>query len=437
MPRVAMVWAVLCAGATGQDLEIDVSDAIGTPQSGVPLRLVITPGPSRGTAPLEIWRGVTGPDGRARAPAPRDRADTFFWTELAALVDLRAEVLIPAPWPLEVHVCPPRLSPGRPLQVVIPATAGLRVHVIDRRGRSIEDATVRILGRPNADSAWREMDEATTTADGEVMFANVPVGLEVLLFAAGKRGRWQPAETVTRTPTRAGAERKVRLHFRSPNTRFHLRVVDVDGVPLVRERIWIDRRVDDVSIDRSDIAMPGVPFITDEDGDLEIRLDRAVSRVGEIELVLSRPDPNDESRRVGPWTQAVVDVTSRAEPGRVVLGEVRLAPLPVLASGRVVTSSGAPVRRAIVRAFEDVRACAPIRDAFGTISLRHPAEDGSYMRRHARTKTTRDGRFELRGSRSERDLWIVVRRHGYQETVAARLVPGDDGLRFVLVEASE
>ncbi len=425
----------LAGGAGASDLELVVLDAADQPQAGVALRLLVEP--DGGGAPHEVWRGETDVAGRARVPGPVDRVDSGFWRELATWHPLRVEILIPTPWPLAVRVPPERLEPGRPLRLGIPTTSRLRAHVIDRRGRPIDDAVVRLLGRLTSDEPWREMDERTTGAEGEVRFDHVMAGLEVLVFAAGKRGRWQPAETVSRAPARAGEEATVRLHFRAPNTVFRLRLVDVDGAPLAGRTVWIDRRVDGVSIDPPDVAMPGAPTRADEDGDVEVRLDRAASAGRAVSLVLSVPDPVDESRRAGPWARAVVDVTARLEPGRVALGEVVVAPLPRLAAGRVVDEEGAPIAKAVVVVYEDVAACRPARDALGPISIPHPSLDGSFLVRRARTKTREDGTFEVRGDAPPRDLWIVVRRSPYEETAAARLAPGDDGLRFVLRRAAK
>lgn len=442
-----LVWvsfAVAAAGAFASDLELGVVDAHDAPQSGVRLRVLVRP--DDGGAPQELWRGETDAAGRARVPGPGDRFDLGFWRELATWHELWVEILIPAPWPLAVRVSPARIEPARPLLIGIPLTSRVRARIIDRRGRAIDDAVVRLFGRVSGVDGWREMDERTTGEAGEALFTHVPVGLEVLLFATGKRGRWQPAETIARAPVRPDAEGLVRLHFRSPNTEFHVRIVDEDGTPLAGERIWIDRRVDGVSIVPPDVAMPGEPYGTDEHGGLTVRLDRAVEPGRRVELVFSSPDPADESRRVGPAAQAVVDVTATLDPGRVALGEVVVRRLPLLAAGVVVDERGAPVPRAVVVLFADGAdgpgggggsEDAPLRDQLGSISIPHPVHDERWIVRHARSKTRPDGAFVVRGAASERELFVVVRRPGYEETAAARLTPGDDGLRFVLLRTGE
>ncbi len=416
------------AAAGPSDLFFRVVDADGRPQGGLRVRLLLR---SEDDADLVLFAGSTEVDGTIRVAGPAYARDTAVWSDLARERELIVEVMIATLDVAAVRLDPRQLR-DRLLVLSAPSTGSVRAAVEDRRGRPIDAVSVRLLGRRDDGDDWRALDERITGSDGVAFFDHVETAIELMLYAQATDGRWQPAESIGPSPPAAGAEVRYRLHFRDPNTTFWVKLLAADGEPLDRAVVFIDQLVDGKSIVPSRVGMPGAAHATDENGDVEVRLDRACRFAGSFELSFARADPHDTSSRAGPVESARVDVTSLLRPGRVRMETVQLEALAIIAAGQVLSEDGRAIPKAVVTVYEDAGDSLPRRDALGRTSVPHPTEPGRWLTQRFRTKTRADGTFIVRGCTDVDALFVMARRHGLLDAEPRPITRGARGLSFTL-----
>lgn len=319
---------------------------------------------------------------------------------------------------------PPQVAIDRPtgdlIRLVLPATGSLIVRLTDAGGSTVSSGAsvqLRYRGADLGDNAGMSMwKRPVDVVDGVARFERIGLGLVLGVSGWYDDGRARSAYETIAGPTAAGEEVSLTMRFGEEFPWILGRVLDATGAPIASTTIAAStRRVRAVPKDPASGPDRESHFklSTDESGRFRHRLDGVVPAGDHRVLVLRC---NGEQSADGPLSYAGIALPEPMPPGAEIdLGDLTLAPVPVLVSGRVVDVDGKPVRHAIIN-----------------ISYSVAGRPGSSRNlNHPNTSTDADGRFEIRYIDPPDGLEIRARRR--MDTFASReFEAGATGLELVL-----
>jgi hypothetical protein len=398
----------------------------------------------RGSARLEVWPDaavdllVTGADGKpaegVRAGLYQRVQESLSAVQVAATDSSGALTLAHAGYalarseadgtwhvgvaealaePVLVDLDPERL-PRFPVHVRLPAVGAIEVEVRDIRGQPLADGVCSLRldeRRPDGRAARARGNLLFATADirgGRARFAHVGLGLELQLNA---RARGEPGsqDLAVVGPRAAGETVAARIDLGSQRPVLWLRAVaGPERVPLVNADLDLQL----VAGGRGRGGGRGWSLSTDAEGRLAIELTSTRAEEGRW-LLVEHLLPGTGEPLVGR-----ADLSAAFPVGRSELGDVVLAAVPPIASGRVIGDDGAPVANARVELqvpqrerperFQSTR-LSELTDADGRFDLRVPY-DGPRLRIAASATGRRDASVEC--DPGARDLELVLGRTG-------------------------
>lgn len=395
-------------------LTVRVVDDAGSPVGGIPV-LWSWFGEEQVFRPLEpaLAKAVSEPaDGIARfaelpsppvVPAPREGC-------LAANIvapDWRWQVVAIEPWPLAPVEL--RLPPIGAVEVLAPELPP---------GAAVCD--LGILPEAGADPMLRYRSIVRLPlADGRAFFPAVALGerLEAELRVEGTEGSF----TVRGDgPTAPGQLVTLRAEGAAP-VLLSGRLLDPAGTPVALGRVhW---RVSCGDALRGDLLQ------TDEAGGFRLALPSDLPEQGAVLLCLQlEPSAKDASGGAGgppADLEASIELPAALLPGEHRLGDLVLAPPPMLAAGLVTTAGGDPVADA---------------EVYGEALVDKRGEKEFWWRSFpalpvTAVKTGGDGRFEIRGRIEGSHLGrfrLQVRREGFRPPAPVEIALGAEDLRIVL-----
>ncbi len=329
---------------------------------GIPVALLQHRGDSRKRGGDTIWRGESGPDGRAVAPHfqyLRERRRNGQKERFAAAV----QAATPAPVLVEFDGRP---APPDPIELVVPPLGAVELLLADHQGEPLlSPARVSFTpvqpqehrsGYPSAGHMAAER-RAKPVGPDPVRFDHLGLGTElrpVARFESERRAAI--GEPITVPPATADTTAPLQVTMKLPE-RFGLlagRLVLADGSPIA------DRAVVAVLWD-GDKNAGSVRLHTTATGHFDaVQSPRTQSALA-LEFNLSvptAPQPTDGGPTDGgpaasgraPQTRVGARVDFQPPAGKVrrELGEIVLGELPVLCSGVVVDDRGQPIPRATV-----------------------------------------------------------------------------------------
>lgn len=233
--------------------------------------------------------------------------------------------------------------PAQPVRFVLPPLGSVSVTAVEASGEPVGDGTVLELGivRPGEErdispfSSRRREHDQRETAGGRALFEFVELGGEVELLAS-RPGSAVNTKDYFPGPGVAGqrVERRLVLGLDHPVLVF--RAVDERARPLagaeLELHLWSRSHW---MIDENEQELT-----TDAEGRFRVDLSPAFSEGDRRSLVVTLEDTSAGAR---------VDLGRPFESGTIVMGDLVLAPPPLLASGRVVDGAGHPVALAEVQ----------------------------------------------------------------------------------------
>jgi hypothetical protein len=378
----AAVTALLPTTPRGWDLEVEVRDARGLAAAAVPLELG-WPGTSTG----EDARAETDAGGRAlfrdvpgRFPGQPGRK-------------LRVRVALALAEELAQELWPERPLAG-PVRFVLPPLGAVEVLVQEPGGAAAEDGTLVELGlvRPGEPrdispfSGERRERREAATRDGGVLFAHVELGNELELTARRAGGNVRTREYLP-GPRFPGERPRYTLLLGLDHPVLVFRAVDARGEPLRRRELLLELST------RSGWMI----------GNDERKTQSDQEGCFLVELAADYRDGDRRSLTVSTEGEALgarVDLGRAFAAGRNELGDLVLAPPPLIAAGRVLAGRERPVA-----AF--VRLEVPVHED-------ERRETIWYWDEVASAQADADGRFAL---------------HGHVDGEQARLTAELEGLR--------
>lgn len=293
----------------------------------------------------------------------------------------------------------------------------LHVRILDVDGTPLDPASLTMLLRS-------ERNEVFSYAAGPT-FEGLPTSTTYTLKAEHP-GTWHSVETTFPAPTSARTL-EVELRFEEPPPPLvHMRLVDPNGEPLAKR--WVEKTSQEPS--RSYVSFyEDLPRTSDE-GELSIQLTTVDLQSGEggpnanVELGLLVSTPND-SERATPIGRASITI----DPSKAVreaapstgpspltvpeldLGDVVVEPYALLASGRVVDSSGAPLEGVRIQPETDTPGA-------GSMRIHGPFDAGRDILTHRGAfdaYSDADGRFEVRGTPMDASLRLSPFKTGFAQ----------------------
>ncbi|HEX6883234.1 MAG TPA: hypothetical protein VF530_07615 [Planctomycetota bacterium] len=381
------------------DLPVEVRHAGGAPAEGVPVALSVPPGPR--------WRAserTTDAEGRVTFA----HVGLKMALEREPMGEVRVARALDAPLAQALDA---RRPPSAPVVFRLPPCATVDVRVRGADGQPAADGTRLALAHlpPGTERdvspfahGEREYLEAETK-EGLARFACVELGgeLEILVRSEGQT----PLARVFRpAPARSGAHDEHELALGLTHAVLVYRVLDETGALLADERLSV-RREHRSGWNHSDQ--------TDE---------QRTDAEGRLRVELLDPFREGDRRHLTVEARAGaigarLDLGRPFEPGELDQGDLRLAPPPLVAAGRV-TDAGQGV-------------------AGAALTLHHPVldEDGRsiwYWQDWSRVfESGSGGAFEVRAFLEAPELRLEAHKEALRSTVAA-FEPGALGLELVL-----
>ena len=388
------------------DLEVEVQTASGAPASEVPV--VLSGGSSS-------WSSSTGSttdaSGRARF------AHAGFRIAEAPELSWSAGVDLPLGTPL-VRALDPAERPRAPLVFRLPPLGAALVSVLEADGGPAEDGTQVQLGivRPGEPrdvspfASERRARTSKSTVAGKAVFELVELGGELEILA-----NHQGQNAVTREyfpgPQRAGERVPCTLVLGLDHPVLVLRAVDVEGKPLVREELQLDGWTRTTYTSNRENRTTR----TDEHGGFRIDVPGKWSE-GDVSRTIVRARKGE----IG----ALLDLARAFEPGLNALGDLVLAPAPLLVAGRVVDDRGAPVEGARVSVQVALEEQGGQPSQWEALELEEsPETDGA-------------GAFTVRGFAFGDELLLTPQR-GSERGDPVRSPAGARGIELLLVRTGE
>jgi hypothetical protein len=308
---------------------------------------------------------------------------------------------------------PFREWPQAPVELVLPAHGSVVVLLLDAAGDALPDPRREVelaIAReqqPGA-SLWNAAGTSSTEVEGgRARFGFVGLGLELEATFDGRpeRGR---ASTTLRGPTRPGEEVSVQLICRGPASELLFRALDPGGTPLAERELELSlvRRIGGGSLST------GESRTTDAGGRVRIALLEPWSAGSTLTLELTC------RVSAGDTLAAELDLSREFPPGTTDLGDVVLAPAPMLVSGRIVDASERPVTGASVRVERAYTQGPGAEPTWNTALWGNVEQDGSFVFREAPPAP---------------ELRLVVDSSEHLRPAPIPFVPGTRDLEIVLV----
>jgi protocatechuate 3,4-dioxygenase beta subunit len=237
----------------------------------------------------------------------------------------------------------------------------------------------------------RRFDGEREVREGSVRFPFVGLGNDVIPFVLdGERVRVLESARAP-GPARAGQEVTLELETRASGVTVTGRALDEAGQPQAGMRclVYLDSHDPD-----SDDFVDGIWSRTDAQGRFEIAYDRRATGPSQVEFLLA-----DDGLEVTGKIEHKFDWPANALEHDV--GDLRVAPLPILLEGRVVDGQG--------RAVAGARITTWVRSAQGSGGIRRSqwTQEGD-----SRLRSGADGRFVLRSAEKFDEFMLVARADG-------------------------
>jgi hypothetical protein len=398
------------AAAWLEPLSVFVSDAQGEPVTGIDVEF--------------LWRQRLNPSGenifgRATTRAPDGVASISrdAWSEehrkLAVMqiaVDLEARCTGPFVPPPSAPV--PAAPSSEPVRIVLPPTAVVEARLLRSDGTRVESGARVSLAWLARGSDRREGRIEVAVADGRARFEHVGLGLDLRLWGGLEGGLAQASELALHGPARAGETLAVELALGREYPLLVGRLLDSGGDPaagrsfdIASELIEAPPRPSTAQSRRLGQAYRE----TDDQGGFSIPWGSDASSAGLRLNIVERPHPKHGAPEGWIPQFAVVPFPALSADGaRLDVGEVTLAPVPVVLAGRVVDVEGRGVLKA-------------------SLSLGYPEGEGSELQWRnlpgPSVSTRADGSFEVRSLQRMNVLRVSARRNriGESATVEVRL----------------
>jgi len=321
------------------NIDVRVVDAAGSPVRGVRVGVRDCYG---GGAYYDHVRARTDEEGRAvlRHVAHAIGDDTSFGSDLRILI---AETLATdASVPLDLE-----RWPTAPVELVMPTTGAVEVALVDWDFAASPDApwvSLVTAARDASENAAvpRYVLAPRQVVDGAVLFPFVEIGCDVVASARCPETGWRCDFVRGRGPARPGETVRLELRMREPALLVRGRLVHEDGSAAGDAEFGCALAAPERS-DRPAYAREGLR--TDADGGFQLLASVRLPAELQFEVVVrdARGRPAERGTRA---------LRSRASAGVLEVGDVRLAPLPVLAAGVVLDAAGQPVAFASVEVHE-------------------------------------------------------------------------------------
>jgi hypothetical protein len=351
------------------------------------------------------WRGVTGRDGRVRAPnvttveGSRDKiafAEILLPLANGERLTLRREQ-------------PPRA----PLVLHLPPTGSVEV-AIDGDYALAEGAEVRLRSFADlAKGANTAPMAVANTAKGRATFALIGLGLQ-LEAEATRKGQNEPSRVVFDGPRSAGQLVFARLSLLPKGATMIVARIEDESGQLCRDA-KIDYTIDSRSVQNTTSSNSAVT--TGDDGVLRLVLDDHLGPDAErtLSLAMSTASGEVQSCRIAlprPLPEGVHD-----------LGAQRLGRPPLVCAGTILDAQGKPV----VGAKVFVQSPKPVRD---------PTQSEWRDEHNLEGASTALGLFAIRGSAPTAELRIRVDAAGFLPALSVPFPPATDHLRITLQRAA-
>ncbi len=394
-----------------------VSDATGT----CALELI------RGGVPLVMLAGAIGAERipvevRLGAPIPEARSTRFEMGHL----------------------------PKEPVTLVCPASVPLHVRIVDAKGGTdSRPAVVSVARLAQAPSAMTSeaigMRGATVAAkDGVARFSRVGAGQRVRV-AAQVETETRPRFAEVQIPADADATRSMDVAL-SPadagaDVDLALRVLAPSGKPLANTHVVVNV----VTEPSAAVIDPHRPRPTGGSLWRAIALDtegRARIRIPEF----ADPDPLVQVRvavgvgpsLVGTWRRRGEIVVPRGlRPGVDDVGDVRIPPAAVVASGSVVDSDLAPVPGAMITVECNRRTMFGIEFTEATDRVKEMAFTNWVPVAGLEAVSGMDGRFTIRGVLPSGELRLVASRRGFYQPGGRPFTAGRRDVQLIVLRGAE
>jgi hypothetical protein len=322
---------------TDHRLVVEVVDAEGRPQPGVPVDLFRV----QQSWSHSIWSGTTSaPDGTVTIEHAQARfRNTWDSGFLCATLGF--------PCKEERLETVPTEEPEARVRLTLPATGTLTVTVRGLDGELLEDdASVDFQEhRPGVSffSNDRPLSFRADAEDGRLALTHVDLGLELELTASCSEP-WKPAKWQGPGPLRAGQDVSVELRFEEMWPTLLGRLVDDEGAPLAGTKAEVETEVQTErtwSSHYDDIE-------TDDEGRFELILRNELTESSEVTLTF---DVELSEERGGPVV-SVTEVPGPFRAGPNEIGDVVIGTANSLATGVVVGPAGEPIAGAEVDCYE-------------------------------------------------------------------------------------
>jgi len=375
------------------DLEVGVLDSAGAPAAGVPVALAWQSGGQRSEA-VE----TTGADGRV---ALRHAAALPAYG--AEALDVR--VALPLARPL-FQALEPEARPWAPVRFRLPPLGGVDALVLDEGGAPLDTAVELALvwpGEARELSPFAQSERAYLPGRaraGRVAFDRVELGAEVELVVT-RPGSNARQKDYFAGPRRAGERVEHTVRLRSEHPVLVFRAVDESGAALANLALTLllAQRTALMNAESRPAAT------TDGEGRFSVELGDPYQAGDRRTLRVTSP---------GGELGVELDLARAFEPGRVDMGDLVLAPAPLLAAGRVTDAEGTLVSEASFR-----------------LEVQGADEGTWWQELETGTKSDAEGRFELRAFAAGTRVRLTARA-GDRRSETLEVERGTRGVELVV-----
>jgi len=388
-------------------LQVRVVDGAGEPLGGMPILVGFGKAP-----PVDdpvITRAEDGLAVVAHAIAEaRAQYASSIWIQLA----------LPLGAPVRKKVDPLQ-PPADPVVLVAPTLGRLEVCVCDAEGAPLRDS-VFVRVRPGKASPRDARTRSKVLRPGQTVFGlSAQVGIECEVLVRDTDFIFAAFPTILRRipgPSRPGEVTRVEMRLEESIPILTGRVLDANGMPLAQwysDVILCSARTQERTMIR--------PFCTGANGEFRYHLTPVARNQGGTLIVTPMMDP-DEMRGL------VIDLPNPLLPTEHDLGELRVGPLPLIVTGRVVDDLGTAIAGAMVGLQQDPNGREPW-DLPEDLVL-----DWTYVP-GAGGITGEDGRFDLRGLAPAGALAVDAYHNDYVDVDPVPVRTAATGIEIVLPRA--
>jgi hypothetical protein len=374
-PETPRPWTLELA-ADG-DWLVRASDALGAPIEGLWIGLY-------GDARRQLARACTDAQGLARFEHARYALERCEGEEF----ELIPRAILGAP--VRASWCG-RVPPTEPTEIRLPRLGLAEVALRDPSGAAwsawdefvwVRDAS----GARAAQSAEAQQSASLDARTDDGMRVHAQLGLE-LEAGLSSMAVEEPISALGDHPVRADELLRIELTLGSTHPIARMRLIGPDGAPLLNTLVEVRRQIaQDGRLSTSISRMRS-------DAHAQLLVPLSPPRAG-VRNVLAIALPENDA------LQAVLEAPSEPKRGWLECGDVQLAQAPVLAAGRVLDSTGAPVAGAKIdvqsASLRMAPANAPREAAARTTSARANDAWNFAAGRHWSLLSDAEGNFELR-----------------------------------------